>query len=234
MSWPSVRAEFVDFSISCEGDMPVLYSDIKGIPTAAIGNAFESVEDMLAWPWVHVGGSMDGAPALPGAVRAEYQAVVALGAQFLAQAKELGVEAAKVFPPNSYWINRATIKLLPATINTLVLSKFDQFEAILTKNFFPAFGAWPADAQLATMSMAWALGPWFPQKWPLFHSDVLLRNWADAAAQSHIPDITNPGLVRRNAANLLMFQNAAAASEQGLAAQILFYPKTVTLSGAAA
>ncbi|WP_344522264.1 peptidoglycan-binding protein [Streptomyces rectiviolaceus] len=74
-------------------------------------------------------------------------------------------------------------------IDRHVFEKLDEMEGVLTtRPEFGDFASWPANAQLATLSMCWALGPKFP--FPKFQGHVASRNWVGAADECHFtPDV---------------------------------------------
>ncbi len=110
------------------------------------------------------------------------------------------------------------------------LSSFQQ----TLKNTFTAFETWPADGQLGLLSMAWAMGPAFSGGWPHFTQACLARDWVGAAANCKMDEAGKPGLRPRNAANALLFRNAALVVSQGLAPETLYYPRDLAAEQAAA
>ncbi len=112
------------------------------------------------------------------------------------------------------------LRLTPEGIESVVLAKLTQVAAFLGQRF-PEFEHWPWQAQMATLSMAWAAGPSFNA--PRFSAAVKDWNWATygkdsqdkpvliggCAKECHLDDSQNPGLRPRNAANRALFEAAA-------------------------
>ncbi len=89
---------------------------------------------------------------------------------------------------------------------------------------FSAFDNWPADAQMALLSMAWAMGPAGPGNFPRFSAACENLDFNGAARECEMDATGNPGLVPRNLANKTLLSNAAVVRDQGLDASVLYYP----------
>jgi GH24 family phage-related lysozyme (muramidase) len=191
----SVRAAWCDFNRSLEGWISWMYLDVKGLVTTGMGNLIDPMATALGLPWVDGAGN----PAGQNDIAAEWQAVKnnhALAHQ--------GAQAARAV---------TQLRLSDADIQVLVLDKLDHNERILKANpAFANFDAWPADAQLGLLSMAWAMGPGFGPGFPHFSQAVSAGDFATAAADCQMNATGNPGLVRRNAANRQAFLYAATAA----------------------
>jgi GH24 family phage-related lysozyme (muramidase) len=192
----SVRAAWCDFNRSLEGWISWMYLDVKGLVTSGMGNLIDPAGAALTLPWV----DGTGAAASQADIQAEWQQVkgnLALAHQ--------GANAAKQV---------TTLRLGDSDIGALVLAKLDHNENIL-KSYaaFSRFDAWPADAQLGLLSMAWAMGPGFGPNFPHFAQAVDAGDFATAAGDCEMNASANPGLVRRNAANRQAFLYAAGATD---------------------
>jgi hypothetical protein len=131
-----------------------------------------------------------------------------------------------------------TIRLTQEGMNQLVQGKIAANDDTL-RGYFPNYDSFPADAQLGLHSMAWALGPHFPETWKNFTNALNGAasttgtqgppDYATAAVQSHISNATDA----RNAANMQMFQNAHTVAEQNLNYDTVFYPGEPSGSGGA-
>ncbi len=208
----SVAAAFVDFTEKFEGSVATMYLDVKGLVSVGIGNLIDPIGAALDLPFVHA----DGTPASRSEIGAEWRKM-----KMHSGLSVQGWKAAAAI---------ATLHLTPEGISTLVAGKLAANEAYLTqmKGRFPEFSTWPADAQLGVLSMAWACGPAF--HFPMFEAACHAGDWTAAAAQSHMEDSHNAGLRPRNAADLVLFGNAAVVVAQGLDPEVLQYP--TDLSGA--
>lgn len=212
----SVRDYFIFFSVQFENRVPSMYLDIKGLCTTGVGNLIDPIEAALGLPWLHNGtGAMwepYGSPADQLAIETEWHRVKA------------AVDHAH--GPTKYWTDTARLMLSSSAIDALVLSKLDLFERQLkARPPFAAFDSWPADAQLGLLSMSWACGPAF--NFPHFEAACKARDFATAAAECHMADSNNPGLVPRNRANFRLFLNAAQVEKAQSDPAILHYPSVL-------
>lgn len=194
MIHPCVRAAFYDFSARFESVIPWMYLDIKGFVTTGVGNLIDRIESAERLPWTHSGGI----PATRDEIREEWH-IVKSHTEFA----HLGAGAAKA---------SCVLRLSPPAIRALVDAKLTEMVTHLAGRFDLA--SWPADAQLAVCSMAWAMGPGF--KFPRFEIAVSHRNFMAAAGECAINATGNPGVVPRNKANRAHFERAANVIAQGL------------------
>ena len=101
-------------------------------------------------------------------------------------------------------------------IDRHVFAKLDEMESVLLTQraeHFGGFASWPANAQLATMSMCWAMGPKF--RFPNFQGHVAGRNWLGAADECHFtPDVGT--IIIRNKLDRAHFLLARDVDSQGL------------------
>ncbi|AKV03207.1 hypothetical protein AKJ09_09870 [Labilithrix luteola] len=105
-----------------------------------------------------------------------------------------------------------------------MMRKFDDMATRLRARF-PSFPDWPADAQLAILSLAWACGPAF--HFPRLEAALRACDWRTAAIECRIAD--DAGTVKlRNAANRTMLRNAAAVVESVRDPSALYYPEDLT------
>lgn len=91
--------------------------------------------------------------------------------------------------------------------------------------------SWPADAQLAMLSMSWAMGPAFTDKFKAMKIALDRGDFASAGAQSYFKgggDLKDP--TSRNAENAIMFKNAADVMKGGVDPNRLFFPGAVATS----
>ena len=214
----SVSQSFLAFTTPLEGKVNWMYLDVKGLVTIGIGNLIDPVSLALPLPFVH---DSDSSPASQSEIQAEWTKVK--GNASLAQS---GYKAAG--PPFT------SLQLTDAAINQLVLAKLNQNEAGLKGTAaFANFDSWPADAQLGLLSMAWAMGSGFALSgWPAFTAACASQNWAAAAQNCNISTTGNPGVVPRNTADVLLFNNAAAVAAQKLPFSVLHWPNSVPAAGA--
>ena len=102
----------------------------------------------------------------------------------------------------------ALLKLHEPAIDELALIRLQDIEKFLLTTFHD-WNEWPADAQLAVLSMAWAMGPAFTRNFPKFTAAAKSRNWREAALECRMNESGNEELIARNAANRKLFMTAA-------------------------
>lgn len=204
---PAVRDAFVAFTSPLEGVVPWMYADVKGLVTTAIGNLIDPMSAAMPLPWRRPNGT----PASSEEVSAEW-----LRVKNDPNAARLG---------HRYTQRITSLRLTDDGVRDLVFRKLDENDAYLRKRF-PDFEEWPADAQLATHSMAWACGPAF--RFPRLEAALRARNWLAAADECHISTAGNPGIVPRNAENRKLYKNAAYAADP----DVLHWPAAVDVHAA--
>ncbi len=191
-----VRSSFVEFSSALEGVVTWMYQDIKGLVTVAIGNLIDPVEYATALPFVW---KVSQGEASKGDIASEWQRVKKDGS--LAR---LGYRAAE---------HITSLRLTPAGISLVVSRKLESNDRALRARF-EEIDSWPACAQLATHSMAWACGPAF--QFPRLEAALRAQDWATAAIECKMRETGNPGLAPRNVANKILYMNASRIDPDAL------------------
>jgi hypothetical protein len=158
---PAVLAAFFGFQTRFEGSLPFMYLDDEYLVTTAIGCLVNSIDSVANLEWVHQG---TGAPATQAEIAAAWTTVK--GATALA--KMGGGAFAKL----------TDLRLTPAAATKLVNDRATSFEAVLLRRF-PEYPGWPADAQLGTLSDAWAAGPAWAA--PFFDAAARALDWEACA-----------------------------------------------------
>lgn len=204
----SVRNAFVRFTAQYEGVVAWMYQDVKGLVSTGIGNLIDPVQMAVVLPFVHE----DGSPAGRDEIVAEWLRVKN-------QPPSNGKTAAQLGHLYARQVTR--LHLTPAGIQQVVENKLNQNDALLRKRF-PAFEQWPADAQLATHSMAWACGPAF--RFPKLEAALRALDFRMAAVECRMDETGNPGLKPRNIANKQLYENAAEVQEHARNPDMLYWP----------
>lgn len=216
---PAVQAAFAPYSIKHEGYTPFMYCDALNLVTTGIGNLIDasarnstdtSVSAMapaLRLPWVH---ESTGEPATQQEVVEAWQRVKLAG-----MAKRGGFA----------YQSLTDLILTDAAIMDLVNERLRLNDAIIASRY-PSYEQWPADAQFAIMSMAWAMGPAF--HFPQFHAALTQEppDFEEAAVQSFFVGggaLTTP--TSRNHQNAEMFRLADMAQKQGWDYDELRFPQ---------
>lgn len=208
----SVRKIFPGFSEKLEGRVRWLYLCVARKPTVGIGCLVDTISLVLSLPWK----TLSGAPATSLQITAQWEFLKKQ--TYLAQA---GARAAE---------HATQLRLSDADIDALLESRLRTNEAIL-RAAFEGWEDYPADAQLAIHSMAWAMGAFFWRKFPNFTRAVLVHDWEAALDECTIAgEDENAGLVPRNAANRICLANAAAVRDNptALRASETYWPLELT------
>lgn len=192
----AVREAFIPFTSPLEGVVPWMYLDILGLVTTGIGNLIDPIDHALACPFVRRG---DEARASPDEIASEWRSVKGH--------KELAIQGHRA--ARQY----TTLYLTDEGVRTVVFGKLDEMVTHLVGRF-PAWHAWPADAQLATLSMSWACGPAF--RFQTLAGALAAQAWHKASQSCHINTTGNPGLIPRNALNEELYRNAEWVVAQDL------------------
>ena len=200
---PSVRAAFVPFTAKYEGVVPWLYADVKGLVTVGIGNLVDPIQFALPLPFVR----FDGRPASRDEIAAEWLRV-----------KQDPVAASR---GHLYAKTITSLRLTDEGVESLVARKLAQNDDHLRRRFAD-YEDWPADAQLATLSMGWACVPAF--RFPILEAALKARDFVLASKECHIDERGNPGIVPRNKANVLLYLNAARVMAFKLDPEVVHYP----------
>lgn len=214
----SVRDYWITFNDPLEGRVHFMYLDQKGWVSTGIGNKIDETAAANSPPsaaeraaslaeanelrWLDEAGS----EATPDQVASDWDTVKSH--LELASAGHLAFQ-----PPMT------KLHLEDDEIDRNVFAKVDQMETVLLgRSDFAGFAAWPANAQLATLSMCWALGPAF--HFPLFQGHVAVRDWNGAADECHFnPDVGT--IMIRNKLDRSHFLLAQAVENQGLPPQAI-------------
>ena len=216
-----VLASFAMWTMGFEGFTTWLYPDERGLVTTGEGDLCDSIAAAQELPWEN----QDGTLTSPSDVAAAWTIVKNCG---------LG----KLGGGNPRIQALTTIRLTKAGVAALVQKKLLADETIIRQRVGSV--AWDglcADAQMGTMSLDWANGPWM--KFPNFLAALQREDFArwDAdknllagccAKECFMPPSANPGnnLTRRNAANQTFFVTAQRVVDQGLDPEVLHYGDT--------
>lgn len=204
----SVYPAFHLISPRLEGHVDCMYADIKGLITCAVGNLIDPIQMAVDLPWT----LEDGSPADKAQVRADWHLL-----------KDNAGHYAKLHWKHARAATK--VRLTEKAINDLVDRRMNANEAIIRKTF-PAWESFPADAQLAMLSISWAVGAAFHIKFVNLANAIRAQSWAVAVGCAKIREDNNPGVVPRNKINYLCFANAQAVKDRGLDPAVLLWPET--------
>jgi len=225
--FPAVQSGFPAFSAKFEGRVPYMYLDIKGLVTVGVGNLVDPVAVAQTLPFRFKnkpGINAPGSPATPDQVAQEWQ--------ILKNDPRLATRGYTACEPITQ------LELSDDAIDSLILDRLAKNESFLIRQqWFQGFDTWPADAQLALLSMAWAMGPAGPGAFPNFRAACQNLDFKTAAVECKMNEAGNPGLIPRNEANFTLFSNAAivlaSEGQSSFQRSSLFYPRVLTAADAA-
>lgn len=184
----SVSEAFVRFSTPLEGALGFMYLDQLGLVTTSIGVLVHPLPLALGLPWI-----------VPGEGRTATRQEVAEDWERVHERQDLRMRGGATYA------QVARLRLAPGGIELVARRKLDDMVAKLRRRF-DEWDQWPADAQLAVLSLAWACGPAF--RFPKLAGHLQDQDWRAAATETDIrPD---HGTIRkRNEWMRQCYENAA-------------------------
>lgn len=220
--YPSVQSQFRAFNEPFEGAIPYMYLDVLGLVTVGVGNLIDPVTVATALPFrfKHKPGV-----ATPGAL--------ATKEQITAEWHKLKSNASLAHKGHCACAPITDLELDEAGIDAVIGQRLAQNESYLKRQpHFKDFDTWPADGQLALLSMAWAMGPAGVVNFRHLCESCAKLDFKIAATHCKMNEEGNPGLIPRNKANCTLLSNAAVviAGEKTLGYQraTLYYPKALS------
>lgn len=254
----SVRDIFFDYTAGREGFTPFMYCDILNLVTTGVGNLID------VGPNHNPGGNSPSAvrarlnnvvsaaamaPALnlPWRLKAPGWSSKNPLAGELVSPSEAADAWTKVKRQNEAvpdfsqqggfkYANLTNLTLDMVALKALFSRTLNSFDGTLAKTY-PNYDQWPADAQLATMSMSWAMGPaFFPVLgFNSFKQAVDRLDFKSAAVHSIFKgggSLLDPA--SRNFAHNIMFNNADAVVKAGAGRDRIYFPGAGPASSAIA
>lgn len=201
----AVRNAFVAYSTPLEGALPFLYLDQLGLVTTAIGVLVDPLPLALGLPWI-----------VPGEGRAATRQEIAEDWERVHERQDLRMRGGATYA------QVARLRLGPGGIEQVTYRKLDDMVAKLRRRFVE-WDQWPADAQLAVLSLAWACGPAF--RFPKLARHLQDQDWRAAATESDIrPD--HGTIRRRNEWQRICYENAARVYDTMGDRERLWWPET--------
>lgn len=178
---PAARFKFITLTRELEGVCTWLYLDVKGLVSVGIGNLVDPIGSLWA---ANLDWRNGDAPAADSEVWGAWRTIK--GHQ------ELRLQGGGTFQ------RLTAIRATDESIDHLVGTTLDRFCRVLL-GFFPEFLAWPDDAQVALMLMAWALGASFPSRWPKLRMALQALDFATAAEECGMSEANqNASFKKRN------------------------------------
>ncbi len=172
-----------------------MYLDVKGWVTTGVGNLIDPVGIALNLPFLH---KKTRSKATQQETKQEWD-------------KVKGMQNLKKGGGGNFG-QYTTLVLDDDAITNLIAQRLANNERVLkSKNAFKNFDTWPADAQLALLSMSWAAGPNKFDNWKRFNAACINMDFDTAATESHMKEERQPKEFKnRNKLTNFLFKNAAA------------------------
>lgn len=202
-----------------EGFMRHMYLDNRGLVTTALGRLIDTSDpdknvmggtitaDAMRFPW-----KVNGRPATPEEIRSSWLAV-----KNSQHRKEQGGGFHSNIPGN-------IVRLDDDAVEDIYRETVASFEKII-RGYFPSYDAWPADAQLVALSIAYGVGPHFARTYKKFRAaanDGPTPDFERMAEESGMKN--NPGRTRDHQ---IAMMNAAAVARGGGDPDTLYFPESV-------
>lgn len=205
--YPSVAQAFRPLSGRLEGIFSTMYPDVLGLVTTGLGNLIDASANPAVAPW---------SPALMWTWRDRLTHQPVGEPAVIAEWKRMKDNPDLMQAGPATKRAAATLYLDEGEVDRLFTWRLHADEQILAKRF-PGWEAFPADAQMAILLVAWAAGAGF--RWPNTVSNILARDWRAASANARSRKMN----ANRNDAITGHFLAAAAVDEQGLPREILHF-----------
>ncbi len=188
---------WLEFTEPLEGGLNFPYADKLGLVTTGYGDLIDPLSRAMGLPWM-IGDRR------------------ATGAEIAAAWWKVKNDPLSAAEGWRHAIKLTDIRLRPEAVHALVFGKLRENDAALREQF-PSFEAWPACAQMALHSWAWACGP--RAHYPKMFAALREQDFDLAAVEIYIPEDgpdhvrgtadDNRGLIPRNVANAILLRNAS-------------------------
>ncbi|MGV9617166.1 hypothetical protein [Nocardia xishanensis] len=225
----AVRRVWLAFNVPLEGRVPWMYLDSEGFVSTGVGNKLDDTARVRAAPTpAERAASLIATRRLPWR-RPDGSAATDLEINAAWDAVKSRMDL--VAGGNRAFADVTALRLTDEDIDRTVFARLDELETLLRGRMvrhrsgsvvmpFAAFDSWPADAQLAALSMCWAMGPRF--SFPTFQDAAFARDWLRCAAACRVnPEIGT--VIRRNDRDQELFRNAFRVEEENLDPEVLLF-----------
>jgi hypothetical protein len=219
---PAVQSKFRAFNEPFEGAIPHMYLDVLGLVTVGVGNLIDPVAVATTLPFrfkrkpgIATGGEL------------------ATKEQITAEWEKLKSNTSLAHKGHCACAPITNLELDDAAIDAVIAERLAKNESFLKRQPpFKEFESWPADGQLALLSMAWAMGPAGALNFHHFCASCATMDFKTAATQCKMNEQGNPGVIPRNKANCTLLSNAAAViageKTKNYERSTLYYPKALS------
>lgn len=211
---PVVAEQWLAFTEPLEGGVSCLYADIRGKVTIAYGNLCDTPSEVAALPLVHADGT------------------------FATTSEKIGAWQTIHNDPHAaaqgwrYAARLSSLRLTREGMAMLAMRRLEDNDRILIAKL-PEWESYPACAQMAMHSWAWACGA--NAHFPRLFEAVRGRDFQAASVEIHMNEITpegkrNTGLIPRNVANRILMVNAQRVEAYHLDPDLLNWTSVLGVS----
>ena len=211
---PNVEHIFPQYSVALEGSYTSPYADVRRLISTGVGFLIDPLERALALEW-WIGDRR----ATDAEVSNDWHELKDRASRM--SDSEMQHWTAKVQAPLT------SIRLKQSSLDALTIHKLRANYEYVRMHLIPGLDDAPADAQLAAMSLAWAVGAGFNKTDPPRTAFVAAFNdqdWLSAMVHARLRESGNAGVIGRNRNQDLCFQNAQTVKERGLDPAALWWP----------
>jgi GH24 family phage-related lysozyme (muramidase) len=191
----TVLTNFRRFNEPLEGVVSHMYLDIKGLVTVGVGFLIDPISEARRLPFRR---KDNGQTATSEEISQEWNRVKA----DTSLARRGASAAAAV----------TQLELTSAAMDTEISRRLRAMESVLMQSsrIRGWFDLLP-QAQMAVMSMCWAVGAAGVLKFERFVVAIQMEDFEAAARECAISTVGNPGIIKRNQKNVALLRNAAQA-----------------------
>lgn len=210
----NVERAFLPLSGELEGVFTNPYSDVKRLVTTGAGILIDPIDRALKLEW-WIGSHR----ATDDEVREDWSEIK--GRARAMSDEDIHRWTASMQAPFT------SIRLKSDYMDALTIRRVHLNFDYIIKHLIPGLVDAPADAQLGTMLLAWAVGAGFDKTTPPRPEFVEACNagdWLAAGAAARLREEGNRGVIPRNKHMMLCFSNAATVTARGLDPAALWWP----------
>lgn len=192
-----VISKFIPWTSQFEGHTTFMYLDVRGLVTIGYGNLIDPfISPLLDWR------DKAGLPVTHSQVVDEWNRVKAM------------TDKAPLGGMVFRWYTQ--LRATETSIEALCDAQLESNYSTLRTHWLPDLDSWPAAAQLALMSWAWANGAnaFGTGGWPHFLQACKDKAWDVCATECKISEYKNPGVKPRNVADHALFSHCLTLTDE--------------------
>lgn len=227
----AIKKAFFDYTVSHEGYTPFMYADSLNLVTTGVGNLIDAsarnsrdtspsaMAPAMKLPWKLKGDGWTSKNPTVGRL--------ATPEEVIEEWSNVKLDPMQGKNGGFAYANKTKLTLSMEDIQSLFDETREKMENALRSKYFPNYDEWPADAQVAIMSMSWAMGPENLGNQFVNLRNALNQNPPNFAAAAKSAEIKNFGSLSSpntfNGRNYTMFMNAADVQANGGDRDTLFF-----------